>query len=422
MESKIELNTSLLNELKVSRQDEGAEPGRRGPALILCALVLLALGALALVLAPRLASQSAPLVRVATATGPAPAAHGLSVLDASGYVTARRLATVSFKTTGRIKEILMKEGQNVTAGQILATLDPVDANAALQLARAQLSSARSQFDSVTVQSLHADAELRRAEELESRQFVSRAQSEQTRAQRDLLKMQAITARMNVDVAERQVQIAMNGVEDTRLRAPFKATVVAQSAQVGEIVSPLSAAGGGIRTGVGTLVDMDSLEIEVDVNELYIGHINKGMPAQAVLDSYPDWRIPAQVIAITPHAQRSSGTMRVRLAIEAADPRLLPDMGVKVSFRERAPSARDSSATSGVRLPHAAIVQTGQGASVVLVDRIGRTERRAVTLGASFAGERQVTAGVQLGETVVLNPSADLGHGAMVRTESPPHAM
>src|SRR5690606_35275824 len=242
--------------------------------------------------------EDAPQVRTATAVAiGGPGASATSVLDATGYVVARRIATVSAKVTGKVREVLIEEGQQVEAGEVMATLDPVDAMAGRDLAAAQLAAARSQVAGAQARAAEADANAERLRGLVGQQLVSRAQYEQAVAERDALRAQLTTARRNVQVAADQLAIADNSVDNTVVRAPFAGVVIAKAAQPGEMISPLSAGGGFTRTGIGTIVDMDSLEVEVDVGESYIGRVKPEMPVEATLNAYPDWQIPGEVIAI-----------------------------------------------------------------------------------------------------------------------------
>jgi RND family efflux transporter MFP subunit len=336
-----------------------------------------------------------------------------SVLDASGYVTARRMATVSSKITGKVREVMIEEGQLIKAGQVMATLDPIDADALRRLANSQLSVSQSQQGSVRAQLKLAEADVVRYQELAARKFVSTAQVEQVVAQRDALRAQLDTAQRNVQVASDQLRIADYGVDNTVIRAPFSGVVIAKSAQPGEIVSPLSAGGGFTRTGIGTLVDMDSLEIEVDVNEAYIGRVLPKMPVAAVLNAYPEWKIPAEVIAIIPSADRSKATVKVRIALTEKDRRIVPEMGVKVSFLE---AARSSGAeqNEGVRVPAAAIGLREAKPVAFVVGAEQKVERRALTLGRTMGEDRQVLAGLTAGEVVVLSPPPTLADGGQIQ--------
>ncbi|WP_149195782.1 efflux RND transporter periplasmic adaptor subunit [Luteimonas suaedae] len=402
----------LLKELRIDRRP-GPPPSRRGlwiAIAVVVALLLAALAAWALFGRDRGIEVRTTQV-VATGGGTASA----SVLDASGYVVARRMATVSAKITGRVREVLIEEGMAVEEGQVMATLDPIDADAQRSLSAAQLAAARTQVGNVQAQLKEAEANARRLESLVQQQLVSRAQYEQAVAERDSLRAQLASAQRNVEVAGDQLKISDIGVDNTVVRAPFAGMVVAKAAQPGEIVSPLSAGGGFTRTGIGTVVDMDSLEIEVDVGEAYIGRVEPKMPVEATLNAYPDWKIPAEVIAIVPTADRGKATVKVRVALKEKDPRIVPDMGVNVSFLETERSA-DERAPQEVRVPADAIVQR-DGADVAFVVGGGDpavVERRAVKPGRAVGDDRQVLSGLSAGETVVLAPPAELEDGGRVR--------
>lgn len=335
-----------------------------------------------------------------------------SVLDATGYVVARRIATVSAKVTGRVREVLIEEGQRVEVGQVMATLDPIDADANRALAQSQLEAARSQAGSVQAQLKDAEANASRLGQLVGQQLVSRQQYDQAIATRDSLRAQLQAALRNTQVAADSLRIADNGLDNTIVRAPFAGVVIAKSAQPGEIISPLSAGGGFTRTGIGTIVDMDSLEVEVDVGESFIGRVQPRMPVEAVLNAYADWKIPAEVIAIIPTADRGKATVKVRIALKQRDARIVPDMGVRVSFLEAAkPDAPKT--TPGALVPGDAIVSR-EGADVVFVLAGETVEQRAVVVGRTLGDDREVTNGLSGGETVVLAPPETLKNGARVR--------
>ena len=356
-------------------------------------------------------------IEVHTATvmgiGNGSASASASVLDATGYVVARRMATVSSKITGKVREVLIEEGQHVEAGQVLATLDPIDANADRDLATAQLGAARSQAGSVQAQLREAEVNATRLGSLVTQQLVSKSQYDQAVAQRDSLRAQLVTAQRNAQVANDQLHIAGHGVDNTIVRAPFAGVVIAKAAQPGEIVSPFSAGGGFTRTGIGTIVDMDSLEVEVDVGEAYIGRVQPKMPVEAVLNAYPQWKIPGEVIAIIPTADRSKATVKVRVALNVRDARIVPDMGVKVSFLETAPRP-GAAKNEGVRAPAAAIVQRDGADVAFVVGDKNAVEQRTLKVGRALGDDRQVLSGLSSGEDVVLDPPAPLKDGALVR--------
>jgi len=406
-------NTSaeLLKELRIDRKTPAPQPGsRRGLwiALIAAAVVLLA----ALAAWAMLGRSKAIEVRTAPTVALGNGGASASVLDASGYVVARRMATVSAKITGKVKDILIEEGMVVEADQVMATLDPIDANASRALAAAQLQAARSQAGSIQAQLLEADANARRLDTLAKQQLVSQSQFEQAVAQRDSLRAQLVTSQRNAQVAADQLRIADLGLDNTVVRAPFAGVVIAKAAQPGEIVSPLSAGGGFTRTGIGTIVDMDSLEVEVDVGEAYIGRVQPKMPVQATLNAYPDWKIPAEVIAIIPAADRGKATVKVRIALKLKDPRIVPDMGVRVSFLEKEPPTQ-AQQPKGVRVPNAAITERDGKPVAFAVSDDNTVRQRAIQPGIALAQDRQVLSGLSAGETVVLDPTPELKEGTRV---------
>lgn len=402
-------NADLLHSLKIDRSAPPPRASRRRLwiALAVAGVVVLALAAGFALRGGRPARMQ---VAEATAIGNG-AAAAASVLDASGYVVARRMATVSAKVTGKVREVLIEEGQKVAAGQVLARLDPVDADAQRQLAASQLAAARSQIGSVQAQLKQAEADAVRLSALAAQQLVSRAQAEQAISQRDALRAQLATAQRNAQVAADSLRIADNGVDNTVVRAPFAGVIIAKAAQPGEIVSPLSAGGGFTRTGIGTVVDMDSLEVEVEVGEAYIGRVRPGMPTQTVLNAYQDWKIPGHVIAIIPAADRGKATVKVRVSLDAkGDPRIVPDMGARVSFLDETPA--QAQRTPGVLVPARAITARG-GKDVAFVVQGGKAVQRALTLGRTLGDDREVLAGLAGGEQVVLDPPETLADGARV---------
>ncbi|WP_440222224.1 efflux RND transporter periplasmic adaptor subunit [Dokdonella sp. MW10] len=406
----------LLNQLRIDRS--APETGSRTPLIVAVVIaVLVAAGAAAWWF---LAAN--PRIVVETATASAPAAHGsapTAVLQATGYVTARRQATVSAQITGTLSEVLIEEGERVEAGQVLARLEDTAQRAALGQAEAQLAQARAQVGQFQAQLAQARRDQTRQQDLVGRKLVSVQAAESASTQVDALAAQVLAQQRFVDLAQAQLRSAQVQLDYTTVRAPFPGVVIAKAAQVGEIVSPLSAGGGFTRTGVGTIVDMDSLEIEVDVNESYINRVRRGAPAQAVLDAYPDWTIDAHVIAIIPTADRGKATVKVRIGLGVKDARILPDMGARVSFMEQAAPA-DAAAPApppkGVLVPATAIVQR-DGRSVVFVVEESRASAKAVTPGQAY-GELRLVEGIAVAARVVRVPPAGLVDGARVEVAAP----
>jgi RND family efflux transporter MFP subunit len=399
------MNTAAdqLNQLRIERKPGARRRKRKLWPWIVGALALL-IGVF--VVMSMLRPTTVQAVAARDASDPASA----SLLDASGFIVARRIATVSSKATGRVREVLIEEGQRVQAGQVLATLDPIDADAQRELARAQVNAAQSQAAQVEAQLREAEANARRLSSLVQQKLVSRQQYDQAVASRDALRAQLASVRRNTEVADRQLQVAAIGVDNTIVRAPFAGVITAKAAQPGEIVSPVSAGGGFTRTGIGTIVDMDSLEIEVDVNEAYIGRVQPGMPVEAVLNAYPDWKVPAEVIAIIPAADRSKATVKVRIALKLRDARIVPDMGVRVSFLEK--SAPNAPKPTGVWVPTRSIVlPEGTAAADAAKAKTGRVfaiedgvaRAREVQLAEIRDSDRRVSAGLKAGDRIVSEP-------------------
>jgi RND family efflux transporter MFP subunit len=403
----------LLNELRIDRGAPAPVSSRRGLWLTLGigAAVLaipIAIGAWALFgRDDAVEVQTAQVVAIGGGSGNA------SVLDATGYVVARRMATVSSKVTGKVLEVMIEEGQKVAAGDVMARLDPVDANAQRALAASQVAAARSEIGSVRAQLNEAEANAVRMDRLVQAKLVSTSQHDQAIADRDALRAQLATAEQNAQVAQSQLRIADQDIDNTVVRAPFAGVVIAKAAQPGEIVSPLSAGGGFTRTGIGTIVDMDSLEVEVEVGEAFIGRVQPKMPVEATLNAYPDWKIPAEVIAIIPAADRGKATVKVRIALKVKDQRIVPEMGVRVSFLEPARPAPAVAEAPGVLAPAAAIASR-DGKDVAFVVNDEKVSQRPLRLGRKLGDDREVLDGLAGGDTVVLDPPKDLADGERVR--------
>jgi RND family efflux transporter MFP subunit len=401
-----------LEALKIDRAEVPA--GGVSRAWWLVPVVLVALAAAAWLTWGRPGGAIEVRTAVATANREG-ASQADTVLNASGYVTARRQATVSSKITGRVVDVLIEEGMDVKEGQVLARLDDSNIRAAFELARAQLESARRGLDETRALLDEAELNLERQRQLVARNLASAAELDRARALERSLAARLQRNEADVEVAARQVDIYQRQLEDTVIRAPFDGIVVAKNAQPGEMVSPVSAGGGFTRTGIGTIVDMGSLEIEIDVNEAYINRVSPGQRAVATLDAYPDWKIPAHVIAIIPTADRQRATVEVRVGFDAMDPRILPDMGVKVAFRD-VNREEGAAVAAGVLVPAAAVRRSGER-DIVFVVTEGRVERRAVAQTGFGDRMARVTGGLSAGEIVVLEPPADLQDGDAVKEKN-----
>ncbi|HAI58890.1 MAG TPA: efflux RND transporter periplasmic adaptor subunit [Xanthomonadaceae bacterium] len=405
-----------LRNLRIDRRPGAQRPASRRKWIVLAALAAVIAG-LVVMMSGQPTPVETTIARSAADAGPP------TLLDASGFVTARRIATVSAEVTGRVAEVLIEEGMRVEEGQLLARLDATVAEAQLDLASAQVASSESQLAEARTQLALAEVTLKRQAELAARQLVAQSAVDQAKADRDARAARLAALQKAVGVAREQRAVAAIGVENTAIKAPFAGVIVAKAAQPGEMISPISAGGGFTRTGIGTLVDMDSLEVNVDVNEAFIGRVQPKMPVVAVLNAYPDWRIPGSVIAIVPTADRTRATVRVRIALDSQDPRIVPDMGVRVSFL--APADENAPAPTGAFVPEAAIVHAaavaegdGPARPAVFVVEDDTVRRVEVTLGAEANAERHVTAGLSGGETVVVAVPAGLADGDRVAVAAP----
>jgi RND family efflux transporter MFP subunit len=338
-----------------------------------------------------------------------------AVLNASGYVTARRRATVSSKVTGKVLEVFVEEGKAVHKGQVLARLDDSQVRASLVVGEAQLETAKRGAAEDEARLREAELTLGRREQLVKEQVISKSELDSARAEVESLRARIEVAHQQVRVAESIVNQRRTDLVDMEVRAPFDGVAISKDAQAGEMISPVSAGGGFTRTGVATIVDMTSLEIEVDVNESYINRVRAGMPVEAVLDAYPDWRIPAHVIATIPSADRQKATVRVRIGFEQLDPRILPDMGVKVSFLNERPANEGAGQRPRLLVPKSA-VRSADGRSIVFVMHEDRVERRAISIGSTIGNDTEVLSGINAGERVVVDAPQTLKDGDKVKVQ------
>lgn len=400
--------------LAALRIDRTQTPRRR----LLSPTTITAIGAVVLAVAAAAwwFTRTKPVaVRVAPARALTAASGPATLLNASGYVTARREATVSSKVTGKIVDVLVEEGTRVDAGQVLAHIDDSNTRASLALAEAQLAAARRALAETDASLALAETDLGRQRELATKSIISPSDLDRADASARALRGRHELELAQVGVAERQVDIWKQQLDDTIIRAPFTGVVTSKNAQPGEMISPMSS-GGFTRTGVCTLVDMSSLEIEIDVNESYINRVEPGQPVVATLDSYPDWRIPAHVIAIIPTADRQKATVKVRVGFEQLDPRILPDMGVKVAFQST--DATPPAGTAPRVVVARSAVRQRDGRDLVFIAHDGRAERRAVTVALRNGDEVTLSAGLSGGERVITEGPVDLTDGAPITEVQP----
>ena len=398
-----------LSDLKIDHQARSNDGGGRR-LLLIAAAVLVTIAVIAILI---VGGTSVTTVEVAIARA-VPTGGAATVLNASGYVEPRRKATVSSKITGKVTEVLVDEGMVVEEGQILAQLDDSDARRRFEAIRAERDVARAAIEELEVNLADAERTLRRTNELRAQGVASVQDLDSATAAVDALRAKLRVARSSLDAAEAQLAVSAQDLENYTVRAPFAGIAVSKDAQPGEMVSPVSAGGGFTRTGISTIVDMESLEIEVDVNESHIAKVTPGQPADAVLDAYPEWHIPATVRTVIPTADRQKATVKVRLTFDELDPRILPDMGVKVAFRE---TVRDEpTANPAQSLVPQPSVRTENGQTVVFVVEDETVDRRAVSVGRSIGNDIEIIAGVTPGDRVVVSESNGLTDGQKVKVK------
>ncbi len=408
---------NLLDQLKIERPAETARGGiprawvLGGGAAILLLLIVISL--------TLFGSKGIPVqAATARAAAPASASGGASLLDASGYVVARRQATVSAKVLGKVVEVPIQEGQRVEANQIIARLDDSNAQAALAQSRAQVEQAEANLAAAQVAYNNARPTFERNTALRQRGVISDTAFETSKTNHDAAQAALAVMTRTRDVARSSRAMAERLVEDMTVRAPFAGIVTARAAQPGEMVSPNSAGGGFTRTGLCTIVDMDSLEVEVDVSENFISRVHSGQPATIKLNAYPDWLIPAEIITVIPTADRAKATVKVRVAFKEKDDRVVPEMGARVSFlSEQKAGEQKKPATPGVLVPVDAVNANGD-TGVVFVIHGNEVERRTVRLGARTPEGQTLLSGVTAGEQLATGDLSKLTDKARIRVEEP----
>ena len=371
--------------------------------------LIVILGAIALAF-----RNQTPTVEVVTALKPEAGGRS-AILNASGYVTPRRRATIAAKITGRVTGVFFDEGTHVKAGQLLATLDDSDVKRALDSANADRDSSQAAIADYQVQLKFAQIQLRRADQLQKAGVQTQEQLDTASTNADSLKAKIELAKQQVQGSEARIREAQQAVDNCVIHAPYDGIVVSKDAQVGEMVSPVSAGGGFTRTGIATIVDMNSNEIEVDVNESFIARVKDHQKVTAILDAYPDWEIPSHVRTVIPTADRQKATVKVRISFDKLDPRILPDMGIKVTFLSDEPVKKldPNAPVVAALLPNEALHDDG-GKSIVFLVKNDKLERRAVALGNKRGTQTEVLSGIAAGDAVVVKGPANMQDGLAVQ--------
>jgi RND family efflux transporter MFP subunit len=399
-----------LGSLRIhDRHRSGGQTGKRlgYASAVLGAIVIIAGLAFAF-------RNQTPAVEVATAQKPESGGRS-AILNASGYVTPRRRATIAAKITGRVTGVFFDEGTHVHAGQLLATLDDSDTKRALDSAKADRDASQAAIADFQVQLKFAQIQLRRADQLQKAGVQTQEYLDTASTNADSLKAKIELAKQQVQSSEARIREAQQAVDNCVITAPYDGIVVSKDAQVGEMVSPISAGGGFTRTGIATIVDMNSNEIEVDVNESYIARVKDRQKVTAILDAYPNWEIPSHVRTVIPTADRQKATVKVRISFDKLDPRILPDMGIKVTFLSDEPVKKvDADAPVVVALLPSDALHEESGKKVVFLVKNDRLERRAVSVGSTAGSQTEILSGIVAGDAVVVKGPANMQDGLAVQ--------
>jgi len=386
--------SSLLDSLKIERTP--VKRGKTSPWLYgMVGIALIAIAAGAWFFWP----DSRVPVHIITASAEGSGGGGAS-LDASGYVVARRKATLSAKILGKVSEVNFEEGQRVKAGDIVARLDDSNYQAVLRQAQAQARIAKATMDNTA-------PIYTRYRSLKEQGAISTDAVENQRLAYD-------NARTAYDAALATVAMAQSNLRDTLIRAPFSGVVTVKVAQLGEVVTPNASGGGDTRTGILTIVDMDSLEVQVDVSENYIERVQVGGAAVIHLDAFPDWDIPGSVIAVIPTADKSKGTVAVRVAIKTKDPRILPDMAARVGFMTAPEKDGAGPVVSRVSVPVSAVIANGKTGSVFVIGADDKIEKRDVALGLKTQQSITILSGISAGDRLAGDNLDKLHDGDKVK--------
>src|ERR1700684_1049598 len=404
--------TPPAHDLGSLRIHEGQRKGgRAGKVLaILFGLVIILAGVGASVYALLDGKPSVEVITARKAVGPG---SREALLNATGYVTPRQRATIAAKITGRVTGVFFDEGTHVHQGQLLATLDDADAQRALGSAKADRDSTKAAIADYEVQQKNVRILLYRTEQLQKAGVEPQEQLDNARTSVESLQAKIDLAKAQAAASEARIQEAQQAVDNCTIRAPFDGIVVSKDAQVGEMVSPISAGGGFTRTGIATIVDMNSNEIEVDVNEAYIARVVPEQKVTAVLDAYPDWQIPSKVRTVIPTADRQKATVKVRISFIKLDPKILPDMGVKVTFLGDEPK-KQAGAVEPVAIVPTAALRDDNGSKIVYIVKDNKLERRAVKPGNPRGSDTEIFAGLIPGDLVVTKGPPDLHDGESIQ--------
>jgi RND family efflux transporter MFP subunit len=396
-----------LSKLTIDKSKAAFRPARRKKFfyLIWAILALVAAGFLY-----RMGLFTPPVqVQLANVTQVYPS-QAYTVLTASGYVVPQRKSALASKVTGRLVWLGVEEGSRIKKGDVVARLESQDVEAAKAQAAANLETARFNLENAKAELADATLNLDRSQELVGKNFIAREEYDTAVARHKKAVATAKAAEAVIKSNEAALEAAAIQLEYTLIRAPFDAVVLTKNADIGDIVTPFSAAADS-KSAVVTIADMESLQVQADVSESSLGQVKIGQPCEIQLDALPDRRLRGAVHMIVPTGDRSKAAVMVKIRFVDRDPRILPEMSAKVSFLSKPVSRLDQVARTAVN--QKALLSRGEGKGVFLVkgDRVVET---SVRTGAQIGDMVEVLIGLKAGDQVVLDPPIKLKNGARVK--------
>ncbi len=396
------MNPNDLAKLRIDRAAPVLRPRRRWGLLVITTIILITGAAFAWT------RFAAPVtVEVVTVATVYPS-QNYTLLNATGYVVPQRKAALSSKGTGRLEWLGVLEGSRVKADEVIARLESRDVRATLEQAAAQVNVAQANLQQAFAELRDAEANFKRSADLLSKKFISSAQHDADTARLGKARAAIASQKAAVTSAEASRRVAEVAVEQTLIRAPFDAIVLTKNANVGDNITPFSAAADS-KGAVVTVADMDTLEVEADVAESSIGKIAVDQPCEVQLDALPEMRLAGVVSRIVPTVDRSKATVLVKVRFVDRDPRVLPDMSAKVAFLAQGVPSEDKRPVTAV---HPGALVEGAGKKIVFVVKDDRVRALEVSTGRTI-GELVEVRGVKAGERLVLNPGERLKDGGAV---------
>ncbi|MES2128929.1 MAG: efflux RND transporter periplasmic adaptor subunit [Pseudomonadota bacterium] len=399
--------TPDLSKLSIDRGAKAQVPGKRSRRRrwIKIALFILLAGGVAVVASRSMGNrQNVETVSVSLAYP----STNYTLLNAAGYVTAQRKAALSSKATGRLEWLGVLEGSHVKKDELIARLESRDVSATLGQAQANVKVAQASLEQANAELVDAEHGYARSVDLMKQKFISQSTVDTAQARLNKARAAIAGGRAAIAAAQANAQVAQVAFDQTMIRAPFEGVILTKNANVGDNITPFSAAADS-KGAVVTLADMTTLEVEADVSEANLSKIKVDQPAEIQLDAFPDLRLAGTVSRMVPTVDRTKATLLVKVKFSAPDPRVLPDMSAKVAFLSQAVPDNEKKPVVAV-LPKALVTRAGKQVAFVVKD--DKVREVAVKSGRKV-GELVEVAGLAAGDKVVLEPNEKLADAMAV---------